>query len=225
LLYVIVGVGVSVFFSILGGSWSQIQWLVAALSVGIGFGMQEIVANFISGLIILFERPIRVGDTVTVGGVSGVVSRINIRATTITKYERQELLVPNKEFITSHLLNWTLTEPITRVRIPVGIAYGSDVVQAMILMKEAAEEHEKVMDDPAPSVIFESFGDNALGLLLRAFLPSLENRVSTNTDLHKAINHKFNEAGIVIAFPQRDIQLDTSDPLRISIEDDRQSTV
>ena len=219
LRYVIVGVGVTVFFSLLGGRWSQIQWLVAALSVGIGFGMQEIVANFISGLIILFERPIRVGDTVTVGGVNGVVSRINIRATTITNFDRQELLVPNKEFITSHLLNWSLTDPITRVRIPVGIAYGSDVVQAMVLMKEAAEEHENVLDDPAPSVTFENFGDNTLSLFLRAFLPSLENRVSTITDLHKAINHKFNEAGIVIAFPQRDIHLNTSEPLRISIED------
>ena len=222
LRYVIVGIGTVLFFNILGGSWSQIQWLVAALGVGIGFGLQEIVANFISGLIILFERPIRVGDTVTVGDVSGVVTRIKIRATTITNWDRQELLVPNKEFITHRLLNWSLSDPIIRLRIPVGVAYGSDVAKAMVLMKEAAEEHDNVLEDPAPSVTFESFGDNALSLYLRAFLPSMEHRLSTLTDLLEAINRKFNDAGIVIAFPQRDIHFDTREPLRISIEDIRQ---
>jgi potassium efflux system protein len=222
LRYAIVGIGVVFFFTLLGGSWSKIQWLVAALSVGIGFGLQEIVANFISGLIILFERPIRVGDTVTVGDTSGVVTRINIRATTIVNWDRQELLVPNKEFITTKLLNWSLSDPIIRVRVPVGIAYGSDVTKAMILMKEAAEEHDNVLEDPSASVAFVSFGDNALQLVLRVFLPSMDDRIRTITELHAAINRKFNEAGIVIAFPQRDIHLDTSEPLRISIEDTRQ---
>jgi potassium efflux system protein len=217
LRYVIVGIGVVIFFNILGGSWSQIQWLVAALGVGIGFGLQEIVANFISGLIILFERPIRVGDTVTVGETSGVVSRIQIRATTITNWDRQELLVPNKEFITNQLLNWSLSDPIIRIKISVGIAYGSDVSKAMILMKEAADENKNVLKDPASSVTFESFGDNALGLFLVAFLPSIENRIRTITELHQAINDKFNDAGIVISFPQRDVHLDTSNPLDIRI--------
>ncbi|TNG01307.1 MAG: mechanosensitive ion channel [Gammaproteobacteria bacterium] len=224
LRYVIVGVGVVLFFNILGGKWSQIQWLVAALGVGIGFGLQEIVANFISGLIILFERPIRVGDTVTVGNVNGVVTRIQIRATTITNWDRQELLVPNKEFITTQLLNWSLSDPIIRIRIPVGIAYGSDVAKAMVLIKEAAEEHENVLDDPAPSVSFESFGDNALGLFLRAFLPSIDHRIRTITDLHNSINNKLNEAGIVIAFPQRDIHFDASEPLRVHIDDNRRGS-
>lgn len=226
LRYTIVGIGGVLLFSILGGEWSQIQWLVAALGVGIGFGLQEIVANFISGLIILFERPIRVGDTVTVGDTSGVVTRIKIRATTITNWDRQELLVPNKEFITGRLLNWSLSDPIIRVVIPVGIAYGSDVTKAMALMKEAAEEHANVIEDPAPSVTFESFGDNALSLYLRAFLPSMENRIGTVTDLHAAINSKFNDAGIVIAFPQRDVHLDTSRPLDVRVHrepDDRDS--
>lgn len=226
LRYVIVGTGTVLLFNILGGDWSQIQWLVAALGVGIGFGLQEIVANFISGLIILFERPIRVGDTVTVGDTTGVVTRINIRATTITNWDRQELLVPNKEFITGRLLNWSLSDPIIRVVIPVGITYGSDVVKAMLLMKEAAEEHANVLKDPAPSVTFESFGDNALSLYLRAYLPSMENRIGTITDLHGAINRKFSEAGIVIAFPQRDVHLDTSQPLDVRLHretDDRDS--
>ncbi|WP_415407966.1 mechanosensitive ion channel domain-containing protein [Sulfurovum sp. CS9] len=221
LRYVIVGIGTVLFFDILGGKWSQIQWLVAALGVGIGFGLQEIVANFISGLIILFERPIRVGDTVTVGTTTGVVTRIMIRATTITTWDRQELLVPNKEFITARLLNWTLSDPIIRIVIPVGIAYGSDVPKAMELLKEAANEHNSVLDSPVPSVTFESFDDNALKLYLRAFLPSVDNRVEVVTDLHGAINHKFNEAGIAIAFPQRDVHFDTSKPIDIRVHSEK----
>jgi potassium efflux system protein len=218
--YVIAGVGITLFFTILGARWSQIQWLVAALTVGIGFGLQEIVANFISGLIILFERPIRVGDTVTVGEVSGVVSKINIRATTITNWDRQELLVPNKEFITTRLLNWSLSDPIIRVVVPVGIAYGGDVSRAMALMLEAAREHHNVLDEPASSVTFESFGDNALQLNLRAFLPSLEERMATITDLHMRINDKFNEAGIVISFPQRDVHIDGLGPIDVRLHKD-----
>jgi potassium efflux system protein len=221
LRYAIVGIGSVLFFTILGGRWSQIQWLVAALGIGIGFGLQEIVANFFSGLIILFERPIRVGDTVTVGGTTGVVSRINIRATTITNWDRQELLVPNKEFITNQLLNWSLSDPITRIGIPVGIAYGSDVTLALRLMKEAAEEHSNVLADPAPILTFDAFGDNALNLQLRVYLPSIENRLRTVTELHEAINRKFNAAGIVIAFPQRDVHLDASRPIDVRVHQDR----
>lgn len=215
--YTIVGTGIVAFFTILGGQWTQIQWLIAALGVGIGFGLQEIVANFISGLIILFERPIRVGDTVTVGDTSGVVTRIQIRATTITNWDRQELLVPNKEFITGRLLNWSLTDPVIRVVIPVGVAYGSDVTRAMQIMKEIAEQHDNVLEDPAPILAFENFGDNSLLLTLRAYLPSMENRLRTITELHTEINNRFNEAGIVIAFPQRDVHFDMSKPLEVKM--------
>ncbi|MBF0255751.1 MAG: mechanosensitive ion channel, partial [Gammaproteobacteria bacterium] len=215
--YLVVGIGATLFFSLLGGRWSEIQWLVAALGVGIGFGLQEIVANFISGIIILFERPIRVGDVVTVGNVSGVVTRIRIRATTITNWDRQELLVPNKEFITNQLLNWTLSDQVTRITIAVGIDYGSDVGQALRLVEEAAKEHENVLEDPAPLITLEGFGDNTLNLLMRCYLPSLERRVSTMSELHQAIYHKLNEAGISIAFPQRDVHLDTRNPLQVQI--------
>ena len=215
--YLIATTGIVLAMNMIGASWDKLQWLVAALGVGIGFGLQEIVANFISGLILLFERPIRVGDTVTVGNTSGVVSRIQIRATTITNWDRQELLVPNKEFITGQLLNWSLTDPITRIRIPVGIAYGSDVARALALMQEAAEEHENVLTEPAPIITFEEFGDNALNLQLRAYLPSMDNRLRTITELNESINSKFNAAGIVIAFPQRDVHLDTSRPLDIRL--------
>jgi potassium-dependent mechanosensitive channel len=217
LQYLIVGIGVVMAFSTIGFQWSSIQWLVAALGVGLGFGLQEIVANFISGIILLFERPIRVGDVVTLDNATGVVSRIRIRATTIINYDKQEMLIPNKEFITGRVINWTLTDKINRVIITVGVAYGSDVNQAMALMLEAARENENVLEDPSPVATFEAFGDNALTLLLRTYLGAMENRLATITGLHEAINRKFNKAGINIAFPQRDLHLDTNSPLDIRI--------
>ena len=128
--YLITVVGLLLCFGILGVGWSKVQWLVAAMGLGLGFGLQEIFANFISGLIILFERPVRVGDVVTIDDITGVVSRIRMRATTITDGDRKELIIPNKEFITGRVLNWTLTDPVNRVVIRVGIAYGSDTQRA-----------------------------------------------------------------------------------------------
>jgi len=215
--YLIVAVGVILAIGMIGGSWGQIQWLVAALGVGIGFGLQEIVANFISGLIILFERPIRVGDMVTVGDTVGYVSRIQIRATTILTRDRQELLVPNKEFITGRLLNWSLSDQVTRLVIPVGVAYGSDIPLAMKIITEVARDNELIMDDPKPFVTFESFGDNSLTLTLRCFTDSVDYRLQAISSLHEEINRRFNEAGIVIAFPQRDLHIDASQPLDIRI--------
>ncbi len=216
-----VAMGALLALNTLGAQWSQLQWLVAALGVGIGFGLQEIVANFISGLIILFERPVRVGDMVTVGDTDGVVTRIRIRATTIRNLDRKELLVPNKEFITGRLLNWSLSDQITRVMVTVGVAYGTDIDKAHALMREAAEEHEHVLADPKPILTFEGFGDNSLTLILRAFIDDIDYRITTISDLHKAINRKFKQAGIVIAFPQRDLHLDTREPLRVAIEEAR----
>ena len=147
--YSIIAIGLVTVFSVLGGRWGEIQWLVAALGVGIGFGLQEIIANFISGLILLFERPIRIGDIVTVGETSGVVTRIQIRSTTIRNWDQQELLVPNKEFITGRLLNWTLSDPIARIVVNVGVAYGSDVHRALKILLATAEQHERILDEPS----------------------------------------------------------------------------
>lgn len=163
----------------------------------------------------LLERPIRVGDLVTVGDVSGTVSRIQIRATTIVNFDKQELLAPNKEFITGRVLNWTLSDQLNRVVIKVGVAYGSDVDKALELLNEVAAEHPQVLAEPAPIVVFELCGDNSLQLALRCFLATLEFRVATMTELHKAINRKFNEAGIVIAVPQRDVHIDVTRPIEI----------
>jgi potassium efflux system protein len=219
--YLIAGVGGVLAFGQIGFSWSQVQWLVAALGVGIGFGLQEIVANFISGLIILFEQPIRVGDVVTVGDADGVVTRIHIRATTIRTWDRRELLVPNKEFVTSRLLNWSLSDQITRIAIHVGVAYGSEVQKAMQLMSAAAVENRRVLDDPKPFVVFDGFGDHALSLTLRCFVGKVDDRLDTISELHQAINQRFNDAGIVIAFPQRDIHVDTGKPLEIRLTRER----
>ena len=219
--YGIVAIGVGLVLNTLGARWNQFQWLVAALGVGIGFGLQEIVANFISGLIMLFERPVRVGDTVTVGEISGTVTRIQIRATTIRGWDNKELLVPNREFITGRLLNWTLSDRVIRLTLVVGVAYGTDMDLALRLVREAADEEERVLDDPAPLVSFDSFGDSALMINLRAFISSIDYRIAVNTSLHKAINSRFAEAGIVIAFPQRHLHLEAPSPLRIRVEDDR----
>ena len=221
--YGIVAGGTLLTLYTLGAQWSQVQWLAAALSVGIGFGLQEIVANFISGLIILFERPVRVGDMITVGNTDGVVTKIRIRATTIRNADNQERLVPNKEFITGRLLNWSLSDPVTRVKISVGVAYGTDIDRAHTLMREAADEQAHVLADPGPSVSFDAFGDNSLTLTLRAFVDDLDHRGTTVTDLHKAINRKFEQAGIAMAFPQRDLHFDANSPLRVTIEDARQA--
>lgn len=209
--YLIIVVGVVLGCRAIGLSWVKVQWLVAAISVGLGFGLQEIFANFVSGLIILFERPVRVGDVVTVADVTGVVSRIHMRATTITNWDRKEFIVPNKEFITGRLLNWTLSDQVNRVLVNVGIAYGSDTELAGELLMKVAREHPLVLDDPEPRVTFEEFGASSLNFVLRAYLPNMDNRLAVIHDLHMAIDREFRTAGIEIAFPQQDVHVRSID--------------
>ncbi|WP_338032736.1 mechanosensitive ion channel domain-containing protein [Chromatium okenii] len=216
--YAIVALAFIFAFSAMGFSWSQVQWLAAALSVGIGFGLQEIVANFISGLIILFERPVRVGDIVTIGDTSGVVTNIQIRATTIRNWDRQELLVPNKEFLTERLLNWTLTDQQNRISIPIGLEYGSDTRLALQVLKEIAQAHERVLTEPEPIVSFDSFADSALMLILRCYLDTIEGRIDVVTELHQAIYDRFSEHGLMMAFPQREVHLSTRQPLAVRLQ-------
>jgi potassium efflux system protein len=205
--YIIIIVGVIAAASMFGIAWENIQWLVAAMGVGLGFGLQEVVANFVCGVILMFERPIRVGDIITLGDVTGTVSRIRIRATTLTDWDGKELVVPNKDLITGRLLNWTLTDSRNRVVINIGIAYGSDVELASTIMLKVAEANSEVLADPAPSVTFDAFGDSALNLVLRAFLGTLDNRLSTIHALHEQLHCRLNEAKIEIAFPQQDVNI------------------
>lgn len=205
--YVVALIGIFVVFNALGLGWSKLQWLATALTFGLGFGLQEIFANFVSGLILLIERPIRVGDIITVDEITGIVSRIRMRATTITNWDRKEYIVPNRDFITGKLLNWTLTDSVNRVTITVGVAYGTDTNQATDLAMKILMDHPQILEDPAPSITFESFGDSTLNLILRAYLPDLDNRLLAIHQIHTAIHEQFNAADIEIAFPQRDVHL------------------
>lgn len=205
--YAITVVGVIVAFAQIGVGWSKVQWLVAAMTVGLAFGLQEIFANFVSGLIILFERPVRIGDIATVGNVTGQITRIHIRATTITDWDNRELIVPNKEFVTAQITNWTLTSPVTRVVIPVGIAYGSDTSLAREVLLKVARDCEYVMDDPGPSAIFRSFGASSLDFDLRVYIPKRGLWPQMIDDMHARIDEAFRQAKIVIAFPQRDVHV------------------
>lgn len=209
--YVIILLGIVVSFNAVYIGWSKVQWLATALTFGLGFGLQEIFANFVAGLILLFERPIRIGDVVTVDDISGVVSRIRIRATTITDWDRKEYVIPNREFITGRTLNWTLTDKVNRLVINVGIAYGSDVDQAKALLKKVCSDHPLTLTDPGTSVTFSGFGDSTLNLVVRTYLPDLDNRLGVTDALHTQIDNAFREAGIEIAFPQQDLHLRSID--------------
>ena len=209
--YLILIVGVTAVFSALGIGWSKVQWLAAALTFGLAFGLQEIFANFISGLIILAERPVRVGDVVTIGNVSGTIARIRMRATTILDWDRKELIVPNKSFITDQIINWTLTDPTLRLTTTIGVAYGSDTALVERTLLEIANANENVLKDPPPTVVFQRFGESSLDFELRVFLPSIERLIPTRHQLHLAIDAAFRRAGIEIAFPQRDLHVRSVD--------------
>ncbi len=205
--YVIFVAGFVIAFQTIGLKWSHVQWLVAAMTVGLGFGLQEIFANFVSGLIILLERPIRVGDIVTVGDVTGTVSRIRMRATTITDFDRKELIVPNKEFITAQLVNWTLSDNVIRVVVPVGIAYGSDTDKAMSLLRQVADRNSRVLKEPEPMILFTGFGASSLDFELRAYVGGLRDFLAGRSELHFEVDQAFRNADIEISFPQRDIHI------------------
>ncbi len=205
--YLLITVGMLLTLKQVGVNWASLQWMVAAMTVGLGFGLQEIFANFVSGLIILLERPIRLGDFVTVNGETGFVTRIQFRATTITDLDRRELLVPNKKFITDELINWTLSDPITRLVVPVGIAYGSDTSMAHQLLLEVAAEHPVVLKEPESTAIMTAFGDSTLNFELRVFIPRRDEFSQITHELNTAIDRKFRGANIEIAFPQCDINV------------------
>ncbi|MFA7901897.1 mechanosensitive channel MscK [Pseudomonas aeruginosa] len=207
LSYTIVGVGIVSTLSTLGVSWDKLQWLVAALSVGLGFGMQEIFANFISGIMILFERPVRIGDTITIGNLSGTVSKIRIRATTITDFDRKDIIVPNKTFITGQLINWSLTDTVTRVTLKLGIDYGSDLDLVRDLLLKGAHENPRVLKDPEPLVYFLQFGESSLDHELRMHVRDLGDRNPTLDEINRYINREFKAHDIKISVRQVEVFL------------------
>lgn len=207
LTYIIIAIGTIVSLGILGVAWEKLQWLAAALTVGLGFGLQEIFANFVSGLIILFERPVRIGDTVTIGTYSGTVSRIRIRATTVTDFDRKEVIIPNKAFVTERLINWTLSDTVTRIIIQVGVAYGSDLDKVKEILMKAAKDNVRVMTEPEPVVLFTEFGASTLNHDLRFYVRTLGDRNIAIDEVNRAIDKLCNENNINIAFNQLDVYL------------------
>lgn len=210
--YAVIAVGLTVIFNLLEVDWAKLGWIAAALSVGLGFGLQEIVANFVCGIILLFERPIRVGDVVTVEGTTGTVTRIRMRATTIINWDRKEFVVPNKSLITGTILNWTLSATINRIVIPVGVAYGTDTDRARQILLDVAADHPLVVDDPPPLATFEEFADSSLKLLLYVYLANVDGRLRVTSELHAEIDKRFAAAGIEIAFPQLDLHVRSAPP-------------
>ncbi len=212
--YAILAIGLVIAFSGIGADWSKLQWIVAALGLGLGFGLQEIVANFISGLIILFERPVRVGDLVTIGKTCGTVSRIKIRAITITDFDNFEVLVPNKAFITETVQNWTLSNEITRLVLKVRVAHGSDVQRARQLMMDAATANPLVLKLPEPAVLLLALSDSAMEFEVRVYVNLIDERLPTTHALYSAIVTALSNAGIQIPFPQRDVHVRYADGMR-----------
>lgn len=215
--YIIVGTGIVLAFQRIGLQWGQLQWILTGLSVGIGFGLQKIIANFVSGLIILFERPIRIGDFVTIGDKSGTVTRIKIRATTLGDLDNREILIPNENLISQEVTNWTLSNSVTRVIVRVGVAYGSDTDGAREVMLDVVRDNQKILDTPLPQVFFLGFGDSSLDFEIRFFIRNFEDRFPVSHQVHTEVNKMLATAGFEIPFPQRDLNIRTQDmPLEIS---------
>jgi potassium efflux system protein len=215
--YVVLIAGVLVAFSMLRVNWSHMQWLAAGLSVGLGFGLQESVANFVAGLMLLTEQQVRIGDVIAIGDKSGVVTRIQVRATTVKDFDGRELIIPNKDLVTTQVTNWTLTDTRRRVQVAVGVAYGSDPDVVERLLLEAASKVPWVSDVPQPNVVFELFGADAIHFRLYVWIESGSALFSTVDSLHREIDRIFRENGITIAFPQRDVHLVADMPVSIQM--------
>jgi len=215
--YAVLALGLLIGLETLGVNLSSLTVLAGALGVGIGFGLQNIVSNFVSGLILLTERPIQIGDRVDVGGTMGDVVRIGARSTTILTNDNITIIVPNSEFITGRVTNWSINDPKVRFRIPVGVGYGSDprIVEKLLLEVAAANSH--VLKDPAPSVRFVEFGDNSLNFELRAWSIDMVSRPGAlRSELNFAIWDAFKKHGIEIPFPQRDLHV--KEPIRVEVK-------
>ncbi|MEZ6233490.1 MAG: mechanosensitive ion channel [Phycisphaerales bacterium] len=191
----------------IGLEWGSVQWLAAALTFGLGFGLQEIFANFVSGLIILAERPFRIGDVVTVGETSGVVTRIQMRATTVMDWDRRELIVPNRSFITGSVTNWTLSDASTRVIVPVGVAYGTDPTTVRNALLAAGKSSQYLATGTEPVALFRDFGASSLNFELRMFIRHVDNILTARDEVLRAIEREFRAAGINIPFNQLDVTI------------------
>ncbi|MCY4471350.1 MAG: mechanosensitive ion channel [Kistimonas sp.] len=207
LSYMITCVGVIVALGLLGASWGKLQWLVAALGLGIGIGLQEVVANFVAGLIILFERPVRIGDTITLGEVNGEVSRIRIRSTTIVDWDNREIIVPNKILMGEKLINWSLSSSVVRIILRFRVIHDSDVRLIHKLLHQAASENGRVVAQPETLVVLMDYGESALEFELRTYVVHVHDRMPVRDQLNSRIKELFTEHGVVVACPRQQVTL------------------
>jgi small-conductance mechanosensitive channel len=213
--YVIMITGVIVSLQFVGIDLSGLVVIFGLLSVGIGFGLQNITSNFVSGLVLLIERPIRVGDRVTVGDTLGDVVEINMRSTTIRTLTNIAIIVPNSEFISSDVINWSHGDPRVRLDLPIGVSYNSDLETVLSSLREVAAENNEVLKEPHPEINFSGFGDSSWDMELRVWLESPKRYQNVRSDLNCAIVKKFRENNVEIPFPQRDLHLRSSIPFPV----------
>ncbi len=213
--YVIIVIGAIISFQFIGIDLSGLAVIFGLLSVGIGFGLQNVTSNFIAGLILLFERPIKIGDRVTVGDTEGDVIAINIRSTTIRSLNNIAIIVPNSEFISERVTNWSHGDKKIRIDVDVGVSYTSNLDTVLRCLHEVAAESEQVLKDPEPLVHFIEFGDSSWNMRMRCWIddPKLHWRI--RSDLNCAVVRKFRENGVEIPYPQRDLHLRSAVPLPI----------
>ena len=205
--YGVVLIGFLIALSLLGVSLQHFVVVLGAFGVGIGFGLQDIVNNFLSGLILLFERPIKVGDGVLIDGEYGTVNHIGLRSTVVKNMDEAELIVPNSHMISQKVTNWTLTNRQVRVVVPVGVAYGSDLEKVLEILTDVSAKHPLVLKKPKPSPLFVQFGDSSLDFELRVWISNVDNRPDIKNELLLVIDRRFREEGIEIPFPQQDLHL------------------
>jgi small-conductance mechanosensitive channel len=209
--YVLIFIGFVVALLALGFEFTKLTIILSALGVGIGFGLQGVVNNFVSGLILLFERPVRVGDFIELGGKWAEIKNIGLRATIVQTFDQADVIIPNADLVTNQVVNWTLSNRLVRVVIPVGVAYGSDVPLVIEKLMACARKNSKIAKTPEPHVLFLSFGESSLDFELRVWVPNAEQRLTVKSELHQEIDRSFREAKIEIAFPQRDLHLRSLD--------------
>jgi small-conductance mechanosensitive channel len=217
--YVIMIVGGLLAFQFIGIDLSGLAVIVGLLSVGIGFGLQNVTSNFIAGLILLFERPIKVGDRVTVGHTEGDVIAINMRSTTIRSLDNISIIVPNSEFVSSQVINWSHGDPKVRLIVDVGVSYNSNLDDVIRSLREVADDNQNVLKHPEPDVLLASFGDSSWNMKLRVWLKDLQNYYKIHSDINCEIVRKFREKGIEIPFPQRDLHVRSPMPIPFYIKE------
>jgi small-conductance mechanosensitive channel len=205
--YVILAIGFTIAIAAIGVDLTKLTVLTGAFGIGLGFGLQAVVNNFVSGLILLFERPIHVGDTVEVGDLVGTVRRIGIRASTVHTFLGADIIVPNSQMVAEKVTNWTLTDSLRRIDLPVGVCYGAKPEDVIKLLENVARANAGVIHYPAPLALIVGYGDSSINYELRAWTDKFDNWVRIKSEIAIAVYHAVAAAGMSFPFPQREVRL------------------